>query len=263
MDSYESDRCDRLGRRLPIALRDRAGRRGGGRRCLRPRDRVPDPAAGERASLLQPGRSSQRARDFRTPQTWPRAAGRLAVEARRARLLVRRPPRRLRGPCRRPRAGRRGGRGGDLGRRSPSPRCRSARDRPPAREGRRPGRPRAGAAGRGDVAKSERDRRRVRGRRRRGARRRDAALRPRAGGCPGTVAVVAFGAALPSTPGRSCSTRSSTSSRRCPPGRRAATCSSSPARRASTSARSTRWTPRGARRRPTRTSPASGRPSAS
>ena len=95
-----------------------------------------------------------------------------------------------------------------------------------------------------DVAKSQAIGARLRGRGRRAAGRRACGASAAAGGSPGAAVVVAFGVVDHLRVARSCSTRCSTSSRRCRRGGRAPTCSSSPSGPASTSARSTGWTPR-------------------
>ena len=101
-------------------------------------------------------------------------------------------------------------------------------------------------------------------RRRRAALGAHAPLPARAGGSRAAALAVGFATASHLRWARSCSTRSSTASRRCPTGRtRGDVLRARRARRASTSARSTRSTPAGARRPPTPTSPGWAAPSAS
>ena len=98
-----------------------------------------------------------------------------------------------------------------------------------------PRRPRPGAAGLGDVGQVDGDRRgRSRAPARRGRAGAHAPLPARAGGCPAAAGVVGVRGGRHLRWARSCSTRSSTASRRCPRAHARATCSARRARRAST-----------------------------
>ena len=199
---------------------------------LRPRDGVIAPVPVDARIVLHAGPAGSRSR---LPPRPARALRREHARSRSALLvwLVRRPPARLRGPFRRPVLVAAGA-GAALSVGLAVGRAPGRRDQPPALGRRRALDPGLGAVA-GRRGQVDGDRRGLRRGRRRGRARAHAPLPaplvdPRAARWPSASRRSA------STWGRSCWTRSSTASRRCPTGARAPTCWRWRARRASTSA---------------------------